>query len=133
MSIKDGFKKLFTYDDEPEKDEYIEVDEEDAAAISKYESPKSKTTVNKTMNIVMFEPRTFDEVPEIAKHLIAKRAAVVNLKKLSREYKQRTIDFLYGVTYGLRGTTRSIDVDSILCTPANIGVDGDISQEADGE
>ena len=127
MSIKDKVKDMFTYTDD---DEYIEMDEKEAKAISPYEKPRKKGITAET-NIVMFEPRSFEEVPEIAKHLKERRAAVVNLKKLSLEYKQRTIDFLQGVTDGLSGATKHIDRDSILCTPVNVGVDGEISLDSD--
>lgn len=127
MSIKDKFKDIFTYGDEDEvEEEYLEVDEQEAKSISKYEKPKTRVSSGEA-NIVMFEPRSFDEVQEIAKHLKERRAAVVNLKKLSIEYKQRTIDFLQGVTYGLSGATKQIDRDAILCTPVNVGVAGEIS------
>ena len=55
---------------------------------------------------------------------------MVNLRKLSNDYKQRMIDFLQGVTYGLNGQTKHIDVDSILCTPDDVGIDGDISSDS---
>lgn len=106
------------------------MDEEEAKSISKYEKPKTRMAASEA-NIVMFEPRSFDEVEEIAKHLKERRAAVVNLKKLSLEYKQRTIDFLQGVTYGLSGATKQIDRDAILCTPVNVGVAGEISFDED--
>ena len=128
MSIKNKLADIFMPEVE-EEEEYLEVNEEEAKSISKYEKPKARGVSAAETNIVMFEPRSFEEVPEIAKHLKERRAAVVNLKKLSYEYKQRTIDFLQGVTYGLSGCTRHIDRDAILCTPVNIGVDGSISQD----
>ena len=128
MSIKNRLTDFFAPEVE-EEEEYLEVNEEEAKSISKYEKPKARGVNTAEANIVMFEPRSFDEVTEIAKHLKDRKAAVVNLKKLSYEYKQRTIDFLQGVTFGLSGATKHIDRDAILCTPVNIGVDGSISQE----
>ena len=126
MSVKDTIKKMFTYsDDELEEEDVTEEEDADIPA-SKYENSKA-TDPGRTPNIVMFEPRSFTDVPTIANHLLKKQAAVVNMRKLSQEYKQRTIDFLYGVTYGLRGTTRQIDTESILCTPANIAVGGELT------
>ena len=127
MSLKNKFTDFFA--PEVDDDEYLEVNEEEAKSISKYEKPKARGVNAAETNIVMFEPRSFDEVVEIAKHLKERRAAVVNLKKLSYEYKQRTIDFLQGVTFGLSGATKHIDRDASLCTPVNIGVDGSISQD----
>lgn len=128
MSIKNRITDFFAPEVD-EEEEYLEVNEEEAKSISKYEKPKARGVSAAETNIVMFEPRSFDEVVEIAKHLKERRAAVVNLRKLSYEYKQRTIDFLQGVTFGLSGATKHIDRDAILCTPVNIGVDGSISQD----
>ena len=129
MSIKNKLADIFMPEVEEEEEEYLEVNEEEAKSISKYEKPKARGVSAAETNIVMFEPRSFDEITEIAKHLKERKAAVVNLKKLSYEYKQRTIDFLQGVTYGLSGSTRPIDREAILCTPMNIGVEGSISQD----
>jgi len=55
------------------------------------------------------------------------RAVVVNLHKLDREYAQRTIDFLTGVVFALDGKIQKIGQNVILCSPAEIGVQGTIS------
>ena len=52
---------------------------------------------------------------------------VVNLHKLDREYAQRTIDFLTGVVFALDGKIQKIGQNVILCSPAEIGVQGTIS------
>ena len=51
--------------------------------------------------MVLFEPRSFEESEEVARYLKEKRAAVVNLHRLQRDYAQRTIDFLTGVVFAL--------------------------------
>jgi len=130
MSIKDKLLSIFTdNDDDDEEEEYLAVDESEAKTISSYEKPKTKGLSNAELSIMMFEPRTLDEVHEIGKHLKRKQAAVVNLKKLEDSMKQRAIDFLQGVTFGLSGATKIISSDSVLCTPRNIGVGGEISKD----
>ena len=83
--------------------------------------------------MVLFEPRSFDEVDEIAKRIKENRAVVVNLHKLTREYAQRTIDFLTGVTFALDGSIQKIGTNVILCAPASIGVHGSIEHEGSDE
>jgi len=70
---------------------------------------------------------------EVARHLKEKRAAVVNLHRLPRDYAQRTIDFLTGVVFALDGSIQKIGHNVILCTPKSIGVHGEISLDSDEE
>lgn len=123
--------------DEDDDEEYEEEEEEVKVPVqqqpvtkpvSTYES--QKTTVNRIptdAQMVLFEPRSFEEAEEIARHLKQRRACVVNLHRLQREYAQRTIDFLTGVVFALDGTIQKIGHNVILCTPRSIGVDGVIS------
>lgn len=134
MGIK---KKLFDFiapveeDDENDPGE-LEVTREEAKAISSYEAPKSKVNrVSSDTKMVLFEPRSFDESEEIARHLKQRRACVVNLHRLQRDYAQRTIDFLTGVVFALDGTIQKIAHNTILLTPSTVGVEGVISLEHD--
>ena len=83
--------------------------------------------------MVLFEPRSFDEAEEVARHLKGQRAAVVNLHRLPREYSQRSIDFLTGVIFALDGSIQKIGHNVILCTPKTIGVAGEIRFDSEEE
>ena len=61
----------------------------------------------------------------------SRRAAVVNLHKLQRDYAQRTIDFLTRVVVALDGSIQKIGHNVILCTPKNVGVDGEINLDSE--
>ncbi len=113
--------------------EVLEV--EDDKRISEYEQPTNKhlNKVSADTKMVLFEPRNFDEAEEVAKHLKEKRAAVVNLQRLEKQYSQRTIDFLTGVIFALDGSIQKIGHNVILVTPKSIGVHGKISLESDDE
>ncbi len=129
--------------DEDDDEEYEEEEEEVKVPIqqqpvtkpvSTYES--QKTTVNRIptdAQMVLFEPRSFEEAEEIARHLKQRRACVVNLHRLQREYAQRTIDFLTGVVFALDGTIQKIGHNVILCTPKSVSVDGVISLDSDDD
>ncbi len=130
MSFKKNISNFFTQpDDEEDNQNEVYAPETDTKPISKYEKAVRKNE-NLKANIIIFEPRSFDETIEIAKRLKEKNAVMVNLRKLSTDYKQRVIDFLQGVTYGLNGQIKHVDVDSILCTPDDVGIDGDISNDS---
>lgn len=125
-----------------EDDEEYEEEEEVTAPVqqpvtkpvSTYEA--QKTNVNRIptdAQMVLFEPRSFEEAEEIARHLKQRRACVVNLHRLQREYAQRTIDFLTGVVFALDGTIQKIGHNVILCTPKSVSVDGVISLDSDDD
>ncbi len=128
MGIKNMFGKLFQNEEADEIEEELEITREEAKAISTYEEPRTKINkMSSDTKMVLFEPRSFDEVEEIAKHLKQRRACVVNLHRLQRDYAQRTIDFLTGTVFALDGTIQKIAHNTILLTPSSIGVDGTIS------
>ena len=133
MGVMDKFlnvMKLNDVEDEFDSDDYY--DDEEVETISQYEAPKSQVKkVASDTKMVLFEPRSFDEAEEIARHLKSRRAAVVNLHKLQRDYAQRTIDFLTGVVVALDGSIQKIGHNVILCTPKNVGVDGEINLDSE--
>lgn len=136
MGIKDKILGFVSPEDEDEDYVDDEDDVEEYVApkparkrISSYEGSSEKTanTVSADTKMVLFEPRGFEEAEEIARHLKQRRAAVVNLHKLQRDYAQRTIDFLTGVVFALDGRIQKIGHNVILCSPKSIGVEGEIS------
>lgn len=133
-----AFEKLKNFiapvDEEDDYEEELEYTQEEAVPVSTYESKQTKVSkIPNNAQMVLFEPRSFEEAEEIAKHLKQKRACVVNLHRLQRDYAQRTIDFLTGVVFALDGTIQKIGHNVILCAPRNVGVDGAISLDSDDD
>lgn len=131
MSFKNMMKNILN---PIEDDDYLELDADELSVnsvegLSEYEKTKSNERMKfpTDTQMVLFEPRSFEEADEVAKYLKEKRAAVVNLHRLQRDYAQRTIDFLTGVVFALDGTIQKIGHDVILCTPVTVSVEGEIS------
>lgn len=125
-----GFKEKFASFIAPvEDEEYVELDDREAEMLSDYEATSGRTMsqIKTDAKMVLFEPRTFEESEEVARHLKERRAAVVNLHRLPANFAQRTIDFLTGVVFALDGTIQKIGHNVILCTPKTIGISGEIS------
>ena len=125
-------------DDEEDEDEVedtqLQYRESEAHPISSYDKRRTNvTSVPTNAQMVLFEPRSFEECEEIARHLKSRRAAVVNLHRLQKEYAQRTIDFLTGVVYALDGSIQKIGHNVILCAPKNVAVDGEIKLDSDDD
>ena len=142
MSIKDKFLRFVAPEDDDD-DEYEEDDDvteehdfkQDTRPVSTYEQSRNSKvkSVSADTKMVLFEPRSLEEAEEIARHLKQRKAAVVNLHRLQRDYAQRTIDFLNGVIFALDGTIQKIGHNVILCAPKSIGVDGSISLDSDDD
>ena len=118
---------------EVEDEEQLELTQEEARAVSSYEKGilQSSSSITAKTNIVLFEPRNFDEAEEIGHHIKNKRACCVNLHRMPSEYRQRIIDFLSGVVYGVDGSIKKIGENVILCSPKNLQVGGDINLNDD--
>lgn len=114
-----------------EEGEYTddELTEEEVENVSSYEKQKNPNLNIKNLNakMVLFEPTEFKQVEEIGQHLKYRRACIINLRRMPKEYVQRTQDFLHGAMFALDGTYVSIAENTILCSPKELSVAGDIS------
>lgn len=130
MSVMEKIKNFVSPIDDDENELF--EDENDSGG---YEKTKSEALNKFTRGakVILFEPRNFDEVDEIGKYFKGNSAVVINLHKLTREYAQRAIDFLTGIAFALDGTIQKIGTNVILCSPANMGVYGQVEKEADSE
>jgi cell division inhibitor SepF len=131
MGFGDKLKEFIAPEEDDE--EQLELSEEEAQAVSPYEKGtlSGSSTITANTNIVLFEPRNFDEAEEIGHHIKSKRACCVNLHRMPSEYRQRIIDFLSGVVYGVDGSIKKVGENVILCSPKNLLVGGDIDLSSD--
>ena len=130
MGFGDRIKEFIA--PEEDEEEQLELTKEEAEAVSPYEKNlSSSSAITANTNIVLFEPRNFDEAEEIGHHIKSKRACCVNLHRMPSEYRQRIIDFLSGVVYGVDGSIKKVGENVILCSPKNLQVGGDINLNSD--
>ena len=130
MGFGDRLKEFIA--PEEDEEEQLELTKEEAEAVSPYEKNlSSSSAITANTNIVLFEPRNFDEAEEIGHHIKSKRACCVNLHRMPSEYRQRIIDFLSGVVYGVDGSIKKVGENVILCTTKNLQVGGDINLNSD--
>jgi cell division inhibitor SepF len=136
MTIKSKLKTFFFLDDEIDDniDEYVE----EAAPIKQQKQPvKSQNVVSlqsvqkitqKSSKVILVEPRSYEESPEIADHLKNRRAVVVNLQRIDKEQGRQIVDFLSGAVYTIGGDIQKIGSSIFLCTPDNVEISGNISE-----
>lgn len=132
MSIKEKFKNFFNTDDEYEYIEEVEVDERDNNLAVKENKGKNVVSLSAiqqpSSKVILCEPKSYNEVQEIADHLLNKRAAVINLQRVDHTQAKRIVDFLSGTVYAIKGDIQKLGVATFLCTPENVDVSGTISQ-----
>ncbi|ANK63138.1 MULTISPECIES: cell division protein SepF [Loigolactobacillus] len=81
----------------------------------------------KASKIVIFEPRIYSDVKEVATHLMSNRAVVLNFKRIDQAQAKRIVDFLNGTVFAINGEIERVGEEIFLCTPANFEVDGNLS------
>ena len=79
--------------------------------------------------MILLEPRAYSESQEIADHLKKRNTVVVNMKRVTPDQAKRIVDFLSGTVYALEGDLQKIGMGIFLCTPKNVNVEGNISEE----
>lgn len=82
----------------------------------------------KSVKVILYEPRSYDEAQEIADHLRSHRSVVVNLQRVRNDQAMRIIDFLSGTIYALSGSISKIGANIFLCTPDNVEIQGSITE-----
>ena len=80
----------------------------------------------KQMEIVVLEPRSFDDARAAADYLKMRRPVVVNLQGSAPDLARRIVDFTSGVTYALDGHLLRVGEDIFLFTPAHVAITADV-------
>jgi len=102
--------------------------EEDSESPSEVEDPRRRKApvfnlhTHRPMEIVVLEPRSFDEARTGADHLKARRPVIVNLGDVDRELARRIVDFVCGVTYAVDGQMQRIGEEIFLFAPSTVTV-----------
>jgi cell division inhibitor SepF len=79
--------------------------------------------VNNIVNeVVVIEPHSFDEIPQVIQTLKEQRCVVLNLNIMEPDEAQRAVDFVAGGTYAIDGHQERIGESIFLFTPRNVKV-----------
>jgi cell division inhibitor SepF len=70
--------------------------------------------------VVVIEPRSFDEALAILDNLRSRKAVILNLMGLAPEQSQRLVDFVSGACHALDGHQDKIGESIFLFTPSNV-------------
>ena len=115
-----GKFKIFETDDD-----VVTTNDEEYYSVGSEEVKKGATG-----KMILVEPRAYSESQEIADHLKSRNSVVVNFKRVTNDQAKRIIDFLSGTLYAIGGDLQKIGEGIYLCTPKNIDVQGEITEES---
>ena len=120
-----AFKKFSLFED---KEEDVEKDVEEEYYTVSEEDAKNSSDSNK---VILVEPRAYSESQTIADHLKSRNSVLVNFKRVTKDQQRRILDFLSGTLYAISGDLQKVGDGIYLCTPKNIDVQGEITEEKD--
>ena len=72
--------------------------------------------------VVVIEPRSFEEMPEVIQALRERKSVVLNLNIMDPDEAQRSVDFIAGGTYAIDGHQERIGESIFLFTPSCVQV-----------
>lgn len=75
-----------------------------------------------SLELKVVKPDRFDNVPQIANHLLNRRTVVLNLEDTNKETARRLLDFLSGVAYSINGNLKRVANNTYVITPCNVDV-----------
>ncbi len=139
MGIKTKFKQFFELDDETieldeqqEQEAYMEEEEPEITRASRKQSKQnvvSLQSVHKNSRVVLVEPRVYAEAQDIADHVKNRKSVVMNLQQIPNDQARRIVDFLSGTVYAVGGDIQKLGPDTFICTPDNVEISGNITDE----
>ena len=74
-------------------------------------------TANSMTEVVVMEPRSFEEMPQAIQALRDRKTVVLNLTIMDPDQAQRAVDFVAGGTYAMDGHQERIGESIFLFTP----------------
>ena len=107
-------------------------------AEKKPRAPLRERTVNfggSDTQVILFNPKSFDEAGELVGHLLRSRSVVMTLEGLPTESARRLLDFMSGIAFALEGKITPVSAKTYFVTPRNVDVLGAQGEapESDGD
>lgn len=128
MGLLDKIKNMVSTEDDRYGDYPLET--ADDLSVLQSDPVRQNTNTGMSINAVAIElkvvkPEKYDNVTQIADHLLSHRTVVLNLEATNRETARRILDFLSGVAYSIDGQLKRVANNTFVITPRNVDVSGD--------
>ena len=83
--------------------------------------------------VILFNPKSFDEAGDLVQHLTQGRSIVMTLEGVPTDLARRLLDFLSGIAYALQGKITPISAKTYFVTPQNVDVLGAEEFDSSGQ
>jgi FtsZ-interacting cell division protein YlmF len=96
--------------------------------------PRRERLVNvggKDQQVILFNPKSFDEAGELVAHLEQNRSVVMTLEGVQNDFARRLLDFLSGITFAMHGKITPISAKTYFVTPQNVDILGAQAEQAE--
>ncbi|MDR7869873.1 MAG: cell division protein SepF [Tissierellaceae bacterium] len=129
-NFMDKFKYFIGIDDYEDEDEDLYDDNDDdleiptATKTRKINNNVVNIHTNSNMKIVVHEPLSYEEAPQIADDLKSRKVVVVNFEQLDQSLKRQIFDFVNGALYALDCKIQKVTKDIFILAPSNVEIDG---------
>ncbi|MGF1535046.1 MAG: cell division protein SepF [Elainellaceae cyanobacterium] len=87
--------------------------------------------LNGMSEVVVIEPQSFEEMPQVIRSLRERKSVVLNLTNMDADQAQRSVDFIAGGTYAIDGHQERIGESIFLFTPNCVQVSTQPGMPAD--
>jgi len=94
-------------------------------------APVLSLHTQKQQEIVVLQPRSFEDARLAADYLKMRRPVIVNLRDAQGELAQRIVDFTSGATYAVDGHLRRVGEAIFLFTPNHVVITADVVPDED--
>jgi cell division inhibitor SepF len=85
---------------------------------------KALNAITSQFNLIVTEPKSFDECPKLVDSLKTRKPIIINLEKAEMDEARKIFDFLSGATYALNGNVQKIANKIFVFVPENVNVSG---------
>ncbi len=86
---------------------------------------------NAQLNVVLFNPKNFEESTHIVDTLKNRKPIVMNIAELDKELGRKIFDFCSGALYALDGHIQQVAKGIFVLAPPNVDITGDVMARGD--
>ena len=119
-----------SYDSEPEA--YSRSNDTEMESLSTKKAKRKLKVIDHPSShatqVVVVEPRAFEDALEMIDHLRVKKSVILNLHLLDTAQSQRVVDFLSGATHALDGHQQRIGDGVFIFTPNNVMIRSEVER-----
>lgn len=108
--------------DDGQTDDYLPKSEKAAVDLGPIKPRSSKKASSSDYEIMLYEPRAYEDSLQISARLRAGDPVIVNLKYLDSSEGMRLIDFVCGTAFAIDGHMTKISDTIFLLSPSSISI-----------